>query len=423
MPFILSQYTDRINFFQDSNPRELLAQYGSPLYVYNERILRERCREMKNLSLHDGFEVSYSVKANSNPHLLKIIRSEGLQADAMSPGELYMDLMAGYEPGQILYISNNNAPDEMRNALDKGCLISVDSISQLEMLGQIRKGERVICRINPGIGEGHHAKVVTGGANSKFGINPSMLPEVIDVLKKYELTMVGLNQHIGSLFMTPDNYIAAAQFLLDLVDHLPAALYHKLGLIDFGGGFGIPYHKYEKEDRLNLEQLGNALHEMISDWSARAHFEGNFVIEPGRYIVAECGVLLGQVTATKDNGHTRFVGTDIGFNVLMRPMLYDSWHDIEIYSEGERAEKIHQTIVGNICESGDIIARRRLLPPLVTGDVIGILDAGAYGYSMASNYNERLLPAEVLVPEAGEPRLIRRRQTLEELSRDIPALD
>ena len=422
MAFVRSAYTDKINFFQDLDPAGLLAQYGSPLYVYNERILRERCREMKRLSLHDGFLVSYSVKANSNPHLLKIIRSEGLMADAMSPGELYMDLLAGYEPAEILYISNNNSPDEMRNALDKGCLISVDSLSQLEMLGQIRAGSRVICRINPGIGEGHHAKVVTGGEASKFGINPSMLPELAAILKRHGLVLAGLNQHIGSLFMTPDKYLSAAKTLLALVDRLPAELSSSLEIVDFGGGFGIPYHKYEKEDRLDLQGLGNALHSLISDWAMSARYEGKFVVEPGRYVAAECGILLGQVTAVKDNGHTRFAGTDIGFNVLMRPMLYDSWHDIEVYGNGDRGEYLRQTVVGNICESGDILARDRLLPRLRVGDVIGILDAGAYGFSMASNYNERLLPGELLLPEQGEPRLIRRRQTLEDLVRDIPGL-
>lgn len=423
MARLRSEYTDKINFFEDNAPADLLAEYGSPLYVYNERILRERCRELKNLSLHAGFMVSYSIKANSNPHLLKIIRSEGLHADAMSPGELYMDLLAGYEPDQILYISNNNSPDEMRNALDKGCLISVDSLSQLRMLGQIRRGERALCRINPGIGEGHHAKVVTGGANSKFGIDPNALPEITSILNEFDLRLAGFNQHIGSLFMTPDNYLAACKTLLQFVERLPSELYRNLEIIDFGGGFGIPYHKFEREARLDLETLGHTLHELITEWSVRMAFEGSFIIEPGRYVAAECGTLLGQVTATKNNGPIRFVGTDIGFNVLMRPVLYGSWHDIEVYSEGARGEAIPQTIVGNICESGDIIARDRLLPPLKTGDVIGILDAGAYGFSMASNYNERLLPAEVLLSESGSPKLIRRRQTLEDLIRDLPPLD
>lgn len=415
MANVRSEYTDRIDFYQGNRPQELLERFGSPLYVYNERILRERCRELKALSSHDGFEVSYSVKANSNPGLLRIIREEGLQADAMSPGELHMDFLAGYEPSQILYISNNNDQAEMLNALDHGCLVSVDSLSQLEMLGNLRRGEKVLVRINPGIGEGHHAKVVTGGADSKFGVAPSKLPEMAEILKKYDLVLAGFNQHIGSLFMTPDNYLAAAQVLLQIVDHLPAELYRQMGLLDFGGGFGIPYHKYEHEERLNLEELGSALHGLISSWSAQSGFSGNFVVEPGRYVVAECGILLGHVTATKDSGHNHFVGTDIGFNVLMRPMLYGSWHDIEIYAEGERGAPFSQTVVGNICESGDIIAKNRLLPPMQPGDTIGILDAGAYGFSMASNYNERLLPAEVLIPEQGEARLIRRRQTLQDL--------
>lgn len=420
---VRSDYTDKINFYEGIRPQELLERYGSPLYVYNERILRERCRELKGLSSHEGFIVSYSVKANSNPYLLRIIREEGLHVDAMSPGELYMDLMAGYQPEQIMYISNNIDQAEMLNALDHGCLISVDSLSQLEMLGALRPGERVLARINPGIGEGHHAKVVTGGADSKFGISPTELPQMAEILKNHSLTLAGLNQHIGSLFMTPDNYLAAASVLLQLVDHLPGDLYRKLALIDFGGGFGIPYHKYEREERLNLEELGNGLNAMMSNWAAQSGFAGNFVVEPGRYVVAECGCLLGHVTATKANGHHRFVGTDIGFNVLMRPMLYGSWHDIEIYGECGRGAPLAQTVVGDICESGDIIAKDRLLPPMEVGDTIGILDAGAYGFAMASSYNERLLPAEILLTPNGEPRLIRRRQTLEDLSAALKNLE
>lgn len=423
MAFTRSEYTDRINFFQGSSPKDLTEHFGSPLYVYSERILRERCRELKNLSSHDGFAVSYSVKANSNPALLKIIRDEGLLADAMSPGELAMDFLAGYEASQILYISNNNDRAEMRNALDKGCIISVDSLSQLEMLGELRRGANVMARINPGIGEGHHAKVVTGGADSKFGIAPASLPDLAEIVARHELKLVGLNQHIGSLFMTPGKYLEAAQLLLMLVDHLPRELYSNLAIIDFGGGFGIPYRKYEHEERLNMEELGAALHALISDWSEISSFRGNFVIEPGRYVAAECGLLLGTVTATKVSGRHHFVGTDIGFNVLMRPMLYGSWHDIEIYADREIEKPLAQTVVGNICESGDIIARDRMLPPMRTGDIIGILDAGAYGFSMASNYNERLLPAEVLITDSGDLKLIRRRQTIADLESCLQGLE
>lgn len=413
---IRSEYTDSVNFFGATTPRALADTYGTPLYVYNAPILRQRCRQMKNLTGHPAFAVDYSVKANSNPELLKIIRAEGLLVDAMSPGELAMDLLAGYEAEQIFYISNNNTPAEMLNALTHGCLISIDSISQLEMLAGLRPGGRVMIRVNPGIGQGHHAKVVTGGAHSKFGVNPEDLDQALEIVDQKEMDLVGLNQHIGSLFMRPESYLDASRVLLAIAEKLPPDTFSKLEYLDFGGGFGIPYRKYAHEERLNLEQLGNGLKTIATDWIAKTGYTGRFLIEPGRYVVAECGVLLGRVTSVKNNGHTRFVGTDIGFNVLQRPVMYGSFHDLEIYGDDSGdLEKITQTVVGNICESGDILARDRLLPPMKVGDLIGVLDVGAYGFSMASNYNQRYLPAEVLIEESGADRLIRRRQTAKDL--------
>ena len=223
-----STWTEKMAFYQGLNPHELVKRFGSPLYVYNERILRERCRELRQLSNLDSFAVNYSVKANTNPNLIRIVREEGLRSDAMSPGELEMDLLAGYSPEEILYISNNNTESEMRHALEKGCLISVDSLSQLEMLGKIKRGSSVMVRVNPGIGEGHHAKVITGGAKSKFGIDPRKLGNVLELLDKYELVLKGVNQHIGSLFMQPDNYLAACEVLLQIVDHLPSSAFSSL---------------------------------------------------------------------------------------------------------------------------------------------------------------------------------------------------
>lgn len=415
-------HTDNANFYEGRKPHDLLEQFGSPLYVYNERILRQRCRELVGLSSHGGFAVNYSVKANSNPHLLAIIREEGLRVDAMSPGELGMDIMAGYKPRDILYISNNNMPEEMLNALSSGCLISVDSLSQLDMLGGLEPGARVMVRINPGIGEGHHAKVITGGKDSKFGISPRRMPDILALVKKHKLVLAGLNQHIGSLFMQPGNYIAAAQTLLEIAASLPADIFRQMEILDFGGGFGIPYHKYDHEERLDLAALGSGFHALISGWASRNDYSGSFLVEPGRYVVAECGLLLGRCAAVKDNGYKRFVGTDMGFNTLMRPVLYNSFHDLEVYGDHEAGEPVCQTVVGNICESGDILAKDRLLPPIEPGDAIAVLDAGAYGFSMASNYNARYLPAEVLLTENGDARLIRRRQTLADLQTCLTGL-
>ena len=197
-----------------------------------------------------------------------------------------------------------------------------------------------------------------------------------------------------------------------------AKQFDNLEFVDLGGGFGIPYRKQEGEPPLDLKKLGDILSNTLYDWTSEYGKKIEFKIEPGRYIVAECGVLLGTVHSIKENGETTYVGTDLGFNVMARPMLYDSHHDIEIYKKDTPlsfSQLKKTTIVGNICESGDIIAKDRLLPQIDEGDILGVMDAGAYGYSMSSNYNNRLRPAEVLIDTNGNDVLIRRRETLEDL--------
>lgn len=404
------------NFYRDENPVDLVKNYGSPLYVYSEDIFRQRCRELKNLVTYPNFSVNYSVKANGNLSLVKIAKEEGLKVDAMSPGEIHLELTAGFDPSDILYISNNVSAAEMQYAIDRGVLISVDSLSQLELYGKINQGGNVCIRFNPGVGAGHHEKVVTGGKKTKFGVDPSFVPQVKEILGRYDLTLVGINQHIGSLFMEGDKYIEGAQSILNIAKN-----FDTLEFIDMGGGFGIPYNKLAGQPRLDLATMGKHMDDVFFKFAEEYGREVMFKIEPGRYISAECGVLLGTVYATKMNYETKYVGTDLGFNVLKRPVMYDSHHDVEIYRESdqvsEKSEKVN--IVGNICESGDIIAKERELPEIFEGDIIGMMDAGAYGYCMASNYNNRLRPAEVLITEAGSSKLIRRRDTLEDIMRNF----
>ena len=425
MSDIRSSYTDNQHFYGRHTPRELAETFGTPLYVYNEDVLRQRCRDLMGLSNHPGFGVNYSIKANANPVLLRMVREEGLVVDAMSPGELYMDQLAGFKPEQILYISNNNSRRELQNALGHNLLVSVDSLSQLDDLGAINKGGKVMVRFNPGIGAGHHAKVVTAGKETKFGVNPGQMDEVFALLKKHDMTLAGVNQHIGSLFMEAEGYLNAAEVLLHLAEQLPKGALDTLEVIDFGGGFGIPYHKYEGQARLDMAELGSRLHALISTWAENTGYAGRFLVEPGRYVAAECSVLLGSVHAVKNNGDKRYVGTDLGFNVLVRPAMYDSFHDVEIYGEpgGTPRKTMVQTVVGNICESGDILARDRELPEICEGDVLGILDAGAYGFTMSSNYNQRQRPAEVLIQSDGTARLIRRRESLEDLALCLEGLE
>ena len=407
-----SKVTDSVNFFMGHAPKKLVEEYGSPLYVYNEKILRERCREIKNLVSYPNFSVNYSTKANNNLAFLQIVREEGLNVDAMSPGEAHIEFMAGFKPEQIFFISNNVSEEEMQYAIDHNITLSVDSLSQLEQYGRLNRGGRVAARFNGGVGAGHHEKVVTAGKKTKFAINPEYIPEFKEILKKYNLTLVGINQHIGSLFMDGDKYIEGVKAILNI-----AKQFDDLEFVDLGGGFGIPYEKLNDQPRLDLKDLGEKLSKILFDFAAEYGKQLTFKVEPGRYISAECSVLLGTVHAVKQNNVHKFAGTDIGFNVLIRPAMYDSHHDIEVYNDSTEKEEI--TVVGNICESGDIIAHDRLLPKVTEGDIIGVLDAGAYGFSMASNYNNRLRPAEILIRENGEVVLTRKRDTFEDLTRNL----
>ena len=399
--------------FGRAKVHDLLEQYGSPLYVYDEATLRQRCREMKNLITWPRFRVNYSVKANTNPELLKIVLDEGLDVDALSIGEMYLEEHSGFKSDQIMFIGNNVSQSEFQYAAERGIYISVDSLSQLESLGPVNRGGEVCLRINPGLGAGHHEKVITGGKKAKFGIAPEDLKTANEIAARYNIRITGLNQHIGSLFLHSEEYLQAMELLLGL-----AADMSDIHTVDFGGGFGIPY-RHGVESRLDLQELGAAMDRLIQDW-VRLHRPITIRIEPGRYIAAECGILLGEVTAVKNNYGNVFVGCDIGFNTLIRPAMYDSYHEIDIAPRHPRPYAEYEQpawLVGPICESGDILSHDRPLPCCQVGDAVVIHDAGAYGYTMASSYNSRPLPAEVLIPLEGTPRLIRRRQQLDELWR------
>lgn len=407
--------TENINFYLGETPHKLIEKYDSPLYVYNENILRQKCRDMRNLLSYSNFSVSFSAKANSNLHILEVVREEGLNVDAMSKGEIYVQLKAGFKPEQIFYICNNVSAEELRYAIEKGVTISVDSLSQLELFGKINEGGSVAIRFNPGIGIGHNEKVVTAGEKTKFGVDQQYINEVKEIISKYKLKLIGINQHIGSLFMHGDSYLESVKVLLSIAEN-----FDELEFIDMGGGFGTPYKKQSAEPSLNLKLLGKELDSIIYDWTKKYGKEIEFKIEPGRYIVAECCVLLGTTNAIKMNYERKYVGTDLGFNVLIRPVMYNSHHDIEIYKKNANVLDIIEevTIVGNICESGDILAENVVLPQVDEGDIVGVLDAGAYGYVMSSNYNNRLRPAEILIRENRETKIIRRRDTLEDLIRN-----
>ncbi|MCL1987376.1 MAG: diaminopimelate decarboxylase [Firmicutes bacterium] len=413
------EVTDSLNFYMGHEPHNLIKEYGSPLYVYNERIFRKNCQNFKHLCKYPNFVVNYAIKANSNLTLLNIAREEGLHAEVTSIGEIELLLAANYKTSDIFFITNNASSEDMLYAIDKNIMFSVDSLSQLDRYGRLNPGGKVAARFNPGVGSGHHQKVVTGGNSTKFGINETEISQVKEILAKHNLKLIGINQHIGSYILDIKIFIESVQRMLNIAKN-----FDNLEFIDLGGGFGIPYHKQEGERPLDIAALGLELCGFMHNFSQVYGKQLTFMVEPGRYIAAESGILLGSVNAIKTNGDNKYIGTDLGFNVLMRPLLYDAYHGIEVYRENletvENSEKIPKTtetvhIVGNICESGDYIAKNRNLPIINEGDVLGVLDVGAYGFSMSSQYNQRLRPAEILIKEDGSVVLIRRRDSYKDL--------
>lgn len=402
------------DFFKNTDPFALLKKYGSPLYVYSEAILRQRCRELVEAFPRPRFNVFYSVKANANPYLLRVIRQEGLYADAMSPGELFLEKKAGFKAREIFFVSNNVSDEELKTVVEQNISISVDSLSQLERFGTLFPGRAVFVRLNPGVGAGHHDKVITGGEKTKFGVQISDLGKMQVAAKRHNVCIVGLNQHIGSLFLDDSIYLTAAQALLKIAEKIPSVTH-----VDFGGGFGIDYQRGKGKVRLDVYSLGKKLTELVGGWERKNERTLEVAVESGRYVVAECGRVFGTILARKINGSISYLGTDIGFNVLMRPVLYGAHHDIEVHTRSSKKiqgkEKV--TVVGNICESGDILAEDRFLPRASEGDILVVHDAGAYGMSMSSQYNCRLRPAEILIRMDGSIKLIRRPDTVQDLLR------
>ena len=418
----MTSFIQNTDFFAGNNPETIASEYGTPVYVYNEKILRDRMAKVAKVITKYPYTANYSVKANTNIHILKLALEEGLNCDAMSVGEITLLMKAGFPVERIFFVPNNVAPYELAFALKNGVMTSLDSLSQLELFGEVcnqmnipAEKRKCAVRINPGVGAGHHEKVVTGGKKTKFGIAEYSIPEIFEIAEKYQITIAGINQHIGSLFMDPQPYLDAVTNLLRI-----AHQFKNLEFIDFGGGYGIPYHKLDDEKDFPMEDFKARLEPILDEFVASYGKAPLFKSEPGRYCVAEGSVILGRVHATKENSGIQFAGSDIGMNVLVRPSMYDSHHDIEVFRDGELvsrngADLLEQTVTGNICESGDILAKDRLLPKIQEGDLLCVLDTGAYGWSMCSTYNSRPRPAEVMILANGKVKQIRRKETIEDL--------
>jgi len=390
---------------------KIAEKFGTPVYVYEENKIRETLQRLRESINTNGITggILYAMKANSNPEILKTLFHNHIGGvDAVSPGEIALALEAGFQPSQIVFTGNNITDKEMDFAVEKKVhFLNIDSLSRLEKFGEKYGGSKIWIRINSSIGAGHHSYCITGGPESKFGIWHTDVRKAKQIAKKYGLKIDGLHQHIGSQILEVKIFLKAMDALLKIAKDFP-----ELNFLDFGGGLGVPYQPGETP--LDVEKLGK---EMLKRFRVFCQIYGRkvaLILEPGRYLVAEAGYLLVRVNTIKRVNSRIFAGVDSGFNHLIRPVMYGSYHEIvNISNPRGRKEKVD--VVGYLCESGDKFATQRVISHVREDDFLVIKTAGAYGYSMSSNYNGRLKPAEVLVETDGNLRLIRPRETLDDL--------
>jgi diaminopimelate decarboxylase len=394
--------------------RSLAAQYGTPLWVYDEATIRARIAALKSFDV-----IRYAQKANSNIHVLRLMRSAGVVVDAVSLGEIERALAAGYsikgDPDAIVFTADVLDRATLDRVVAERIPVNAGSIDMLRQLGARSPGHRVWLRLNPGFGHGHSNKTNTGGAHSKHGIWHAELADALAEVRRGGLELVGLHMHIGS-GVDYQHLEEVCRAMVDLVVKADAPIH----AISAGGGLSIPYRATDRPvDTAHYFSLWDAARKDIEQ---RVGHPVKLELEPGRYLVAESGVLLGEVRAAKDMGPNHFVLIDTGFNELMRPAMYGSYHEISVLPADQTERPIRASVVaGPLCESGDVftqdaggVVHSRELPQAQVGDLVVLHDAGAYGAAMSSNYNTRPLAAEVLVSD-GTARLIRRRQSVAEL--------
>lgn len=385
---------------------EIARRAGTPVYVYDAATMGHQAERLKKAFRSTPTRFMYACKALTNMAVLKHMRTLGMGLDVVSIEEAEIGLRAGFKPEEILFTPNMVCFAEYERAVELGVHINIDSIPVLERFGQAYGGKVPVCiRINPHILAGGNERISTGHIDSKFGISIHQMRHVERVVASHGLHVKGLHMHTGSDILDTEVFLRAAELLLET-----AAKFPELSFLDLGSGFKVPY----KPDDIatDVEDLGQRLGERIKQFNAARGSQVELWFEPGKFLVSASGVMLVNVDLIKQTTATVFAGVNSGLNHLIRPMLYGSYHGLVNVSRPEGKQRIY-TVVGYICET-DTFAWDRLLPEVQEGDVLAFLNAGAYGFSMASNYNSRPRPAEVLVKD-GKAILIRRRETVEDL--------
>jgi len=385
---------------------ELCKEYGTPLYVYDAAVIERQYNRLKNAFGKTKVDIHYACKALNNINILKFIKNLGGSLDTVSIQEVQLGLKAGFEAKDIMYTPNCVNIDEINRAVEFGVNINIDNLSILEQFGNLYKDQYPVCvRINPHIMAGGNQKISTGHIDSKFGISIYQLRHLERVVKSTNLKIIGLHMHTGSDILDADVFLRGADILFEA-----AQSFKDLEYLDFGSGFKVKYH--ENDNTTNIEDLGAKISERFQEFCKNYGKDLTLVFEPGKYLVSESGFLFVRTNVIKQTTATVFAGVDSGQNHLIRPMMYDAYHHITNVSNPNGIERIY-TVVGYICET-DTFGWDRKLTETKEGDILVLHNAGAYGYSMSSNYNSRYRPAEVLIHN-GKAKLIRRRENLEDL--------
>ncbi len=390
-------------------PKDLLslaAQFGSPLYVYDaEKIESQYHRLTSAFSKVNSLRVNYAVKALSNVSVLKLFKKIGAGLDTVSIQEVQLGLHAGFEPSRIIYTPNGVSFEEIEAVAQMGVQINIDNLSVLEHFGTKHPQVPVCIRINPHVMAGGNTNISVGHIDSKFGISIHQMPHILRIVENTGMHINGMHMHTGSDILDIEVFLYAAEILFDAAKHFTT-----LDFLDFGSGFKVPYKKGDIQT--DIEELGKKLSKRFNAFEKEYGRELTLAFEPGKFLVSEAGFFLAKVNVVKQTTSTVFAGIDSGFNHLIRPMLYGSQHHIENLSNLKGKERFY-TIVGYICET-DTFANNRRIHEINEGDILCFHNAGAYCFSMSSNYNSRYKPAEVLWYN-GTGILIRERESFEDL--------
>lgn len=391
----------------------LVEKYGTPLYVYDGHIIEQQYNRLTNaFDVHD-LKINYACKALNNLSILKLMKQFGAGLDTVSIQEVKLGLHAGFEPEKILYTPNCVGFDEISHAVELGVGINIDNIEMLEAFGHEFPGHPVCIRFNPHIMAGGNLNISVGHIDSKFGISIYQLPLVQRLVEALDINVNGVHMHTGSDIMDVEVFLQAADILFDSARQFP-----DLEFIDFGSGFKVPYKPGDIET--DIEEFGQKMSEKFNNFCDDYGRDLALVFEPGKYLVSRSGYFLARVNVVKQTTSTIFAGIDSGFNHLLRPMLYNAHHEISNISNPAGKPRVY-TVVGYICET-DTFGVNRRLHEVRPGDILQFDNAGAYCFTMSSNYNSRYRPAEVLLWQ-GEDHLIRKRESFDDLTANQVEID